>query len=79
MLEVDGDEMIEEVVKKVDPRGKFNFLNLDEVDPYRDFVLQRDFSNLTPAENFKVKEKNSEVKGMIIPKNIWSPVLLRNM
>ncbi|MCT4287065.1 DNA polymerase III subunit alpha [Elizabethkingia anophelis] len=63
MLEVDGDEMIEEVVKKVDPRGKFNFLNLDEVDPYRDFVLQRDFSNLTPAEISKLKEKKFRSKG----------------
>lgn len=63
----------------MDPRGKFNFLNLDEVDPYRDFVLQRDFSNLTPAEISKLKEKNSGVKEMIIPKNTWFQVLLQSM
>ncbi|NAW50892.1 DNA polymerase III subunit alpha [Elizabethkingia argentiflava] len=57
------EELVEEVTKKVDPKGKFNFLNLDEIDAYKDFILQRDYIPLTPAEIVKLKEKKFRNKG----------------
>lgn len=36
---------IEEVAEVSEPKGKFRFLNLDEIDAYKDFVLKRDYAN----------------------------------
>ncbi len=39
---LDGEEeiLVEETVKKAEPKGSFGFLNLDEVEPYRDVVAK---------------------------------------
>ncbi len=33
---LDGEEIIEEITKKAEPKGSFNFLNLDEIDAYKE-------------------------------------------
>ena len=47
------DEIIEENIKKIEPKGKFGFLNLDEVDIYKEQVFVDN-----PKELFEDKKKN---------------------
>jgi len=47
------EEIIEEITKKAEPKGNFGFLNLDEVDAYK----EQAFAN-KPAELFEEKKKD---------------------
>ena len=47
------EEIIEEVTKKAEPKGNFGFLNLDEVDAFK----EQAFAN-KPAELFEEKKKD---------------------
>lgn len=47
------EEMVEETTKKAEPKGNFGFLNLDEVDAYK----EQAFSN-NPPELFEEKKKD---------------------
>ncbi|MGS0747097.1 hypothetical protein [Halpernia sp. GG3] len=67
------DEIIEEILKKVEPKGAFNFLNLDEVEVYKNQV----FADLNPSlfvdnkiewnERKKINDRSQEftVAGLI--------------
>ena len=52
-LSVGEEEIIEEIVKKAEPKGTFGFLNLDEVDAYK----EQAFTN-KPPELFEEKKKD---------------------
>jgi len=52
-LSVGEEEIIEEIVKKAEPKGTFGFLNLDEVDAYK----EQAFAN-KPPELFEEKKKD---------------------
>jgi len=56
-MEEEGEEAIEEVRKNVETRGKLRFLNLDELDVYRDQVFAKTFGQLSEREIEKMKEK----------------------
>jgi DNA polymerase-3 subunit alpha len=71
---VEGDdEIIEEILKKVEPKGAFNFLNLDEVEVYKNQV----FADLNPSlfvdnkiewnerKKINVRSKEFTVAGLI--------------
>jgi len=49
--------------KKIEPKGRFNFLNLDELDIYKEIILQKDYSNLSPNETSAIKERRFINKG----------------
>ncbi|WP_417429844.1 DNA polymerase III subunit alpha [Halpernia sp.] len=69
----DEEEIIEDVLKKVEPKGAFNFLNLDEVEVYKNQV----FADLNPSlfvenkiewnERKKINDRSKEftVAGLI--------------
>lgn len=65
----EDEEIIEEVSKKVEPKGAFNFLDLDEVEVYKDQI----FADLNPNlfsdwnERKKINERSKEftVAGLI--------------
>jgi len=49
--------------KIVKPKGKFNFLNLDELDTYKEFILQKDYYNLSPTQISAIREKKFRNNG----------------
>jgi len=51
-----SEELQENEHKKIEPKGKFNFLNLDELDIYKEFILQKDYSNLSVNDISKLRE-----------------------
>ncbi|QCX53827.1 DNA polymerase III subunit alpha [Elizabethkingia sp. JS20170427COW] len=56
-------EDIEETVKKIKPHGKFNFLNLDELDVFKEQILKKDYAALSAEELAKLKEARFRNKG----------------
>lgn len=63
------EEIIEEVLKKVEPKGAFNFLNLDEVEVYKNQVfadLNPDlFSDWNERKKINERSKDFTVAGLI--------------
>ena len=59
---VNGDEesLIEEPTKKAEPKGSFNFLNLDEVEAFKDNVFASQQSDLFNDEKLSWKEKQAQ-------------------
>ncbi len=57
----DGEEeiLIEESAKKAEPKGSFNFLNLDEVEAYKDTVFAGQQPDLFNNDKLSWKEKQS--------------------
>ena len=57
-----GDEeiLIEEPTKKAEPKGSFNFLNLDEVEAFKDNVFASQQSDLFNDEKLSWKEKQAQ-------------------
>ena len=58
---VNGDEesLIEEPTKKAEPKGSFNFLNLDEVEAFKDNVFASQQPDLFNDEKLSWKEKQA--------------------
>ena len=59
---VNGDEesLIEEPTKKAEPKGSFNFLNLDEVEAFKDNVFASQQPDLFNDEKLSWKEKQAQ-------------------
>src|SRR5690606_31368920 len=54
----DGDEIVEEEQKNVEAKGNFNFLNLDEIDAFRDKVFGPDQIRLfEEIQDYREKQK----------------------
>ena len=74
-ISADGEDeiLIEETVRKVEPKGSFSFLNLDEVEAFRDIAFagqQKDLfdtSKLSWKEKMALKDKGKEytVAGLV--------------
>ncbi len=59
ILEGDDDVMIEEPAKIVEPRGSFNFLNLDEIEDYKNNVFANQQPDLFNNDKLSWKEKQA--------------------
>ena len=51
--------LIEEFTKKVEPKGNFNFLNLDEIDSYKDNVFAMEQPDLFNDDKLSWKDKQA--------------------
>lgn len=58
---LDGEEevLLEQSVKKAEPKGSFNFLNLDEVEAYRDTAFAGQQTDLFNNDKLSWKEKQA--------------------
>ena len=57
--DTDIEEILEETSKKIEPKGFFNFLNLDEVEDYKTIAV----ANHTPETNMKWKDRQNQNNG----------------
>lgn len=55
----EGDNVLEDQGRKVEPRGSFNFLNLDEVEAYKNTVFAQPKADLFNDEKLSWKEKQA--------------------
>lgn len=62
--ETGNEDLAEEVMKIIEPRGAFNFLNLDEVEPYKSVMITK--HHTAEQKNFNWKDRqNQERKGKV--------------
>jgi DNA polymerase-3 subunit alpha len=54
------DEIIEQELKIVEPKGQFKFLQLDELDAYRDSIFQPEQLRLFEEKDYKEKRKQND-------------------
>ncbi len=59
ILEGDDETLLEEPTKKAEPKGSFNFLNLDEVDAFKDNVFVAKQPDLFSNANLSWKDKQA--------------------
>ena len=57
---VEGEEILEQEVKNVEPRGQFGFLQLDELDAYRDATYNPEQLKLFDEKDYKQKKSHND-------------------
>lgn len=60
ILEGDDEALLEESAKKAEPKGSYNFLNLDEVEAYKNTVFATTQPDLFTTEKLTWKEKQAQ-------------------
>ncbi|AYO57781.1 DNA polymerase III subunit alpha [Chryseobacterium sp. 6424] len=58
-LDVEEETLLEEPTSKAEPKGSFNFLNLDEVEAFKDTVFAAKQPDLFTNDNLSWKEKQA--------------------
>ena len=56
-MDAESEEMVEETIKKIEPRGFHNFLNLDEVENYKSTII----ANNVPESNLSWKDRQNNM------------------
>jgi len=56
-MDAESEEMVEEMTKKIEPRGFHNFLNLDEVENYKSTII----ANNVPETNLSWKDRQNNM------------------
>ena len=56
-MDAESEEMVEETIKKIEPRGFHNFLNLDEVENYKSTII----ANNVPETNLSWKDRQNNM------------------
>jgi len=59
ILDGEEDSILEEVTRKVEPKGNFNFLNLDEVEAFKDTILANQQPDLFTNDKMSWKDKQA--------------------
>ncbi len=56
----DEDEIVEQELKNVEPRGQFSYLQLDELDAYRDAIYNPEQLKLFEEKDYKAKRAHND-------------------